>query len=146
MALVTLATQGDTVMDTLMRKIGFVFLVALMVVACGGGGGEVAPLPEALQPAEVDPSGDSPRGEETPDPGLPPTWTPMPQASDGHIFDVRDQQEVEITSTRTIYIVQRGDTLGEIATRFGVSLAELARINNIENWDIIEVGDELIIP
>lgn len=127
-----------------MNKILLISLIALMMVACGRGG--ASSLPDLEQPADTDLSNDSPRGEETPEPGLPPTWTPAPQASDGHVFDVRGQQEVEANGTRTIYVVQRGDTLGEIATRFGVSLADLARINNIENWDIIEVGDELIIP
>jgi LysM repeat protein len=129
-----------------MKKILLISLIALMMVACGRGGDDASSLPEGEQPADIDLSNDSPRGEETPEPGLPPTWTPAPQASDGHVFDVRDQQEVEASGTRTIYVVQRGDTLGEIATRFGVPLADLARINNIENWDIIEVGDELIIP
>jgi hypothetical protein len=131
-----------------MKKILLISLLTLVLIACGGRSDDAAPLPELVQPADVDPAGDSPRGEETPEPGLPPTWTPAPAASDGHVFDARGEaeQEVEARGTRTIYVVQRGDTLGEIATRFGVSLADLARINNIENWDVIEVGDELIIP
>ncbi|MFO7536898.1 MAG: LysM peptidoglycan-binding domain-containing protein [Chloroflexota bacterium] len=128
-----------------MKKIGFIFLITLMVVACGSSGNGNNSLPEAVQPADVDLRDDSPRGDATPEPGLPPTWTPAPQAGQGHIFDLREQ-EIQITGTRSIYVVQRGDTLGEIATRFGVSLTDLARINNIDNWDIIEVGDELIIP
>lgn len=134
-------------MDTSLKKILFVGLMALLLVACGAGNGEGEQLPERVPPAAVEPSGDSPRGEATPESGLPPTWTPIPQSGDdGHVFDIRGQQAVEITGTRTIYVVQRGDTLGEIATRFGVPLADLARINNIQNWDIIEIGDELIIP
>jgi hypothetical protein len=130
-----------------MKKMLLISMMVLLLVACGRGRDDAQPLPELERPADVDLPGDSPRGEETPEPGLPPTWTPAPSANDGHVFDVRGEQEgVEANGTRTIYVVQRGDTLGEIAARFGVSLADLARINNIENWDIIEVGDELIIP
>lgn len=129
-------------------KIGGSILLLLMIVACGSNGAETAD-PDAV-PIQATPIDDSPRGAATPDPGLPPTWTPAPLTGDGHVFDVRgeDSEElpVEITGTRTIYIVQRGDTLGEIAERFGVSLADLARANNIDNINIIEVGDELVIP
>jgi hypothetical protein len=135
------------IMDTYLKKLWLVFLVILLVAACSSNGSSPEEqLPERLQPAQLDQPGESPRGEATPEPGLPPTWTPVPSTGDGHVFDLRGQQGVQITGTRTIYVVQRGDTLGEIATRFSVSLSDLARINNIDNWDIIEVGDELIIP
>jgi LysM repeat protein len=135
------------IMDTYLKKLWLVFLVILLVAACSSNGSSPEEqLPERLQPAQIEQPDGSPRGEATPEPGLPPTWTPVPSTGDGHVFDLRGQQGVQITGTRTIYVVQRGDTLGEIATRFGVSLSDLARINNIENWDIIEVGDELIIP
>jgi LysM repeat protein len=42
--------------------------------------------------------------------------------------------------------VQSGDTLVAIATRFGVDLQELARVNNISDPANIEVGRVLIIP
>lgn len=130
------------------RKLGIVLIIALVSVACGAGGEGATDSPDLIQPAASDGATDSPRGDATPEPGLPPTWTPAAQPGDGHVFDVRGEQapEVEITGTRTIYVVQRGDTLGEIATRFGVSVADLASINNIDNINIIEVGDELIIP
>lgn len=43
------------------------------------------------------------------------------------------------------YIVERGDTLGGIASRYSVSLNSLRRANKI-NGDVIHVGRELIIP
>lgn len=45
-----------------------------------------------------------------------------------------------------VYVVSRGDTLSSIAQRFGVSLAELSRLNNITNPDQIVVGQKLRIP
>ena len=46
----------------------------------------------------------------------------------------------------TVYIVQRGDTLFGIATRFGVSLSTLAAANGITNLNLIFVGEQLTIP
>lgn len=43
------------------------------------------------------------------------------------------------------YIVARGDTLGEIANRYSVSLNSLRSVNKI-NGDMLHVGRELIIP
>lgn len=43
------------------------------------------------------------------------------------------------------YKVNRGDTLGEIASRYRVSLYSLRRVNNLKS-DNIRVGAELVIP
>ncbi len=50
------------------------------------------------------------------------------------------------TRTPTVYVVQPGDTLFSIATRFGTTVAALAAANGISNPDVIEVGQTLIIP
>ncbi|MCB0120887.1 MAG: peptidoglycan DD-metalloendopeptidase family protein [Caldilineaceae bacterium] len=44
------------------------------------------------------------------------------------------------------YTVQSGDTLAEIAERFGVSLEQLIVLNQIEDRDLIAVGQVLLIP
>ncbi len=44
------------------------------------------------------------------------------------------------------YVVQKGDTLLEIAVRFGVPLRTIIQANNIENPDFLSVGQKLIIP
>ena len=44
------------------------------------------------------------------------------------------------------YIVQRGDTLKNIAARYGVSWDALARLNNIYNYNLIYVGQCLQVP
>jgi LysM repeat protein len=46
----------------------------------------------------------------------------------------------------TQYVVQSGDTLSRIALRFGVSMWEIARQNNILNLNSIFAGQTLVIP
>ncbi len=50
-----------------------------------------------------------------------------------------------IGTTQT-YTVRPGDTLGTIASRFGVRTAHLAQVNRLANVDLIEVGQTLTIP
>lgn len=44
------------------------------------------------------------------------------------------------------YVVRSGDTLNSIAARFGVSVQELIRVNNIAYPYYIYVGQNLYIP
>lgn len=50
------------------------------------------------------------------------------------------------TSDETIYIVKRGDTLSQIALRYGTTVSAIAQRNNIRNVNLIYVGQRLIIP
>ena len=50
------------------------------------------------------------------------------------------------TSGQTIYIVQRGDTLSQIAVNFGTTISAIARLNNIQNVNLIYTGQRLVIP
>lgn len=47
---------------------------------------------------------------------------------------------------QTIYVVRTGDTLYSIAKKYGVVVEELARVNQIEDVNLIYIGEELIIP
>ena len=44
------------------------------------------------------------------------------------------------------YIVQRGDSLTNIATRFGTSVSSIIAINVICNPNLIFIGQPLLIP
>jgi LysM repeat protein len=44
------------------------------------------------------------------------------------------------------YSVQRGDTLGQIAARFGVSVEQIVKENKLSNANLLEVGQLLNIP
>ena len=44
------------------------------------------------------------------------------------------------------YIVQRGDTLNEIAIRFGVSTEDIIAVNGLDNPNTLFIGQPIIIP
>ncbi len=50
------------------------------------------------------------------------------------------------TTSGPVYIVQAGDGLSSIASRFGVSLNDLIAANNIPDVNNISIGDKVIIP
>lgn len=54
--------------------------------------------------------------------------------------------EIETVSSEKTHVVQPGDTLTRIAHRYGVDALELARLNNIENINLIQRGQVLQIP
>lgn len=122
-----------------MRKyLLFILLLSLMAVACaqlpGGGEGTTEETDDAQETAEQEAP---PRVEVTATPSLPPTYTPEPIGLGGHISPV---------STRTIHIVQAGETLGGIAALYGLDTKFLADSNRIYNYNLIEVGQVLYIP
>ena len=45
-----------------------------------------------------------------------------------------------------VHYVDVGDTLSQIAQKYGVSITQLAQINNISNIDYIQAGSVLTIP
>jgi LysM repeat protein len=44
------------------------------------------------------------------------------------------------------YTVQKGDTLGKIALRYGTTVAELLRLNGLTNPDVLAIGQTLKVP
>lgn len=49
-------------------------------------------------------------------------------------------------SNDIVYIVKSGDTLSEIATKYGTTYQKLAAYNNISNPNLIVVGQKILIP
>ncbi len=120
-----------------MRKILlFILLLSLITAAC-------TQQPAAEESEAVDETAqetaeqEAPRVEVTATPTLPPTFTPEPMGRGGHISPV---------STRTIHIVQAGDTMGAIAAKYGVDVKYMADLNRIYNYHLIKVGQVLYIP
>ena len=52
----------------------------------------------------------------------------------------------EAPITETIYVVQPGDTLADIAARFCITIEEIQRLNTIVDVTQISIGEELRIP
>lgn len=115
------------------------FLAGCAQLGIGGGGGD---SPDVVEGSE-NPTA-TPTNTTTPTPTLPPTFTPNAITHGGHVYDVSGASG--LGGTRTVYIVQRGDTLGEIAKQYGVTVEAIGRMNRITNYDLIEVGDVLYIP
>ncbi len=49
-------------------------------------------------------------------------------------------------SNASSYIVQNGDTLYRIALRYGVTMRELERLNDLPNPNLVSVGQAIVIP
>ncbi|HIR08587.1 MAG TPA: LysM peptidoglycan-binding domain-containing protein, partial [Candidatus Pullichristensenella stercoripullorum] len=63
----------------------------------------------------------------------------------GQVLIIRESGGSTPPSGATTYTVQRNDNLTEIAARFGTTVAELVRLNNIANPNLIYPGQVLII-
>ncbi len=55
-------------------------------------------------------------------------------------------RDIPAASLAGEYVVQAGDTLGVIASQFGISVEALAELNGIDNPNLIEVGQVLQLP
>ena len=64
------------------------------------------------------------------------------------IVDVVESENgrLESKASVTIYSVDKGDTLWNLAKKYNTTIEELVKINDIENPDVIIVGQKLIIP
>lgn len=64
-----------------------------------------------------------------------------------YIKDIEQKDEVkEKTSSITIYVVQKNDTIWKLAKKYNTTMEDIIKINNIENPDVIYPGEKLIIP
>jgi len=132
-----------------MRRIILLLLfLALLATACGGDGDGV---PTAVPTVPAESPGEGSEGEASPrvdaSTSIPPTWTPQsPAAQVTPVPVTGDEPASSPGADGDVYVVQAGDTLAEIAIRFGVDLDVLAEVNGIQNIDHIEVGQELLIP
>lgn len=55
--------------------------------------------------------------------------------------------EASLAAARpTTYIIQPGETLGTVAQRYDINIAELARLNDIYDYNLVFVGQSLRLP
>jgi LysM repeat protein len=123
-----------------MRQIIIIFILLLSLAACSQEEASTG-LPTRAQTVEL-----GPRNFTTEGLSLPPTWTPPPVTAAEHLPPITGPDAAPEISAQASYVVQPGDTLGEIASLYGVTVSSLASANRIANIDVIEVGTVLIIP
>ncbi len=84
-----------------------------------------------------------------------PTAPPAPTEDPNAIVEVTPEATALVEATPAApeastesqtYVVQAGDTLGEIAQKFGVSVSSIMAVNDIQNQNLIYPGQELTIP
>jgi LysM repeat protein len=51
-----------------------------------------------------------------------------------------------LPANEVVYVVLAGDTLSDIAQKFGVPLSRIQERNNIQNIQSLQIGDRLVIP
>ena len=111
-----------------------VMVASAIAVACADDAAPVTPEPEALPASDTTVITEDIPVEALPDP------LPTP-----YLF--RDEITIERAPiTETIYVVQPGDTLASIATRFCLTTEEIQRLNNIVDINALDIGQELRIP
>jgi uncharacterized protein YkwD len=65
----------------------------------------------------------------------------------GQVLAVPASDQWVGTSTYwVVYVVSVGDTLGEIAKRYGLDANQLLTVNDLADADLIQLGQELILP
>lgn len=128
-------------MNSKARSFLFVFGFSFFVTACvRSTSANVEPWrPGSGEVANQDTSADIPGDLVISNPGSSgnPLYTPTPDPPHP-IPGLRSGEEV--------YYVQAGDTLGRIAEQYNVPVSTIAQANEIQNVDVLEIGQELLIP
>ena len=75
-----------------------------------------------------------------------PTYKPAKAQSVGQIAQPTPIVLVSEPTQPQSYQVQSGDTLNEIASRYGVSRSELIQVNGLTNPDLISINQQIKIP
>ncbi len=104
-------------------------------------------VPESPTPVPATPTAELPTPAPTPAPTQRPTDTPTSVPSPTpRAAPAQSPGAALAGSTAITYVVQAGDTLWSIASRYGVDLARLRAANQIGEDNAIRVGQTLIIP
>ena len=131
------------------------FSTALVLSGCGLFGDDEA-TPEVVEPpaSTQQTNGDAASAASTQQTQqqAQPTETVSVTTSPPSDDEAQQQQQAaasegtEQAGDPTIYVVQPGDTLAQIANQLGVRIDDLITLNGIQNPDVLQVGQELKIP
>ena len=118
-------------MSATVRRLACGGAVVILLLAVWAGGGAPEPAPASRTPRSTAAVRRSPTAF--------PTWTAEP---------VTPTATATATATPTpiIYAIQQGDTLLDVANRFGVSAAEIQEVNGIADPRSLQIGQQLVIP
>ncbi len=125
-------------MQTYFSATALLLVVLLLAVACSN-------------PVDRDSSSDSASSTPADDPQASPTQVPVmvivtPTAGNpDQVPDSSTESDVPLEIPDT-YVVEDGDTLYAISSKFGIELAALVEANGLTDPNGIFVGQELIIP
>ena len=97
--------------------------------------GSLVVLGEMPQPAATEAPPATPTA--TPDPSQP-TATPTPTKTPAATSTPRPDGAV-------VHVVREGDTLGAIATEYGLTVPEILALNGLADPNVVEVGQEIVI-
>ncbi len=111
------------------KFLGLMVAAVIALGACGGGDSDDVPSPSESE--------NSPVVEEQQDTSIEPEVVEEPTPT----------AEVVIpTPAPLIHTVQPGNSLSQIAQSYGVPIELLAAENGIEDYNLIQVGQEIVIP
>lgn len=133
--------------------LGAALAVVGVIAVAGGVTGALGSLPSAVLPdttpaASLRPvAADGSHGAATPTPAAtetppPPSATPAPASPAPTPAPTAAPTQVP----QQAYVVQEGDTLHDIAQRFGTTVDAIQRANGLADSDLIVVGQRLVIP
>ena len=75
-----------------------------------------------------------------------PLSTPVPTTATNAPTAAVPTVEATTPATEEVYVVQPGDTLLAIANRYGITIDDILRANNLTNPDFVFAGQRLVIP
>ena len=125
--------------------LGAAAVFALVLAGCFGGGGDDESS-ETTTPTTTTSATTVQTLASVPAPVQPPTPTAAPPPAPTTAAPPPAPTTAAPASGGLTYTVQSGDTLAAIADRFNVTVDEIISANNIQNADVISIGQQFIIP
>ena len=127
---------------------------ALLLSGCGLFGDD-EPTPQVVEPPPAEQSETATptttqeqqtEQQDRPSQAVAVTTSPVQDEADQAEQPAAQSEAAEEAVDTTIYIVQAGDTLAQIANRLGVRIDDLITLNGIQDPDVLQIGQELKIP
>lgn len=127
-----------------MKRPARLLLAAFLLLLCSGC---IQPAPGA-RPWQMSSSIETP-AVELPGPSSPTPWMPATRVPGAPYYTPTPDAPRAMPTLRAdaeYYVVQYGDSLGNIALMYNVELASLIAANNLINPDVLEIGQVITIP